>query len=427
MVSWNTLIGAYAEQGLGHDAFLTFHHMQVKDVKPDDVTFLSIIKACSTMPSPEHGNLVCTYVIDCGLESSRFVGNSLIDMYFKCGSVRDAYGVFECILETDMVSWNTLIVGNIDHQRYKEAFVIFKEMVSCDMDPDRITFDSLLEASTLLASMHYGRLVHFCIVSSAMESDLHLSNTLTDFYSACGRVEDAHNILGRSPEKSTGKWNTTTLRSSAAFHDGDDFRSLPDMMEEDMLASILKACSDVVAPEIGMLLHSSVIESSPGRSVSIGNTFIDMYLNCGNLEDACCVFKAMPERDVVTWTMMIGGYGNRGDYESANRAFKRMLWEGHKPVAITYICLLNACARAGLLDEGCFHLRSMMEIHGLAPAFDHYFAMVNLLGQLGRLAEAEDVLRTIPVSGGDIVGTRTLLSHCKVHGNEILGQQCIDP
>ena len=422
--TWNALISGYAQQGHGHDALLMFHHMQTKGVKPDDVTFISILKACSTMLSFEQGNLMHAYIIDSGLESLRFVGNSLIDMYLKCGSLRDAYDVFKCIPEGDVISWNTLIIGHIDHQQYKEAFAIFRQMLGCDMEPDLITFVSLLEATTFLALINHGQLIHFCIILSGAESNVYINNSLIDLYTRCGRVEDAHNVFDRLPEKNIGERNP--MLGNSAFHGGHD-DNLPKLMQDDDLTNILKTCSNVVALDAGRLFHSCIIESSPELGISINNTLIDMYINCGNLDDACRVFEMMPDRDVVTWTMMIGGYGHHGDYNMAHETLKRMLSGEHKPVEITYVCLLNACGRSGLLNEGCLHFRSMMEIHGLTPTLDHYFCLVNIFGQLGRLAEAEDVLLTIPFSGASVVGIRTLLNHCKVHGNEILGQQYVEP
>jgi hypothetical protein len=39
----------------------------------------------------------------------------------------------------------------------------------------------------------------------------------------------------------------------------------------------------------------------------VGNGLVHMYEKCGSMDDAQLVFERMEERDVITWTVMIGG------------------------------------------------------------------------------------------------------------------------
>jgi pentatricopeptide repeat protein len=47
IVSWNALIAGYAQQGDGCAALACFHEMQSHGLTPDDVTFLSVLSACT--------------------------------------------------------------------------------------------------------------------------------------------------------------------------------------------------------------------------------------------------------------------------------------------------------------------------------------------------------------------------------------------
>ena len=47
VVSWNTVIGGYAERGYGREALNCFEHMESEGLSPDGVTFLCLLNACS--------------------------------------------------------------------------------------------------------------------------------------------------------------------------------------------------------------------------------------------------------------------------------------------------------------------------------------------------------------------------------------------
>lgn len=428
IVTWNALIAANAHHGHGHDALLMFQTLQKEGIKPDDVTFISILKACSGAMALDQGKLIHAHIVGSGLESVLFVSNSLIDMYGKCGSLRDAYAVFRDLPKQDVVTWNTLIAGYAQHNHNSEALQIFQQMQEHGIEPDHVTFISTLQACSFLAALDYGKLIHVYIILSGIESDIYLHSSLIDMYTKCGSFEDAHGVFYQSSLQNMVMWNAMPASRTWHEHDEDSSKLL---QREAMVAygatfiNILKACSTLVALDLGRLFHSRVIETFLELDMSIGNALIDMYAKCGSLEDACSVFHKMPDRGVVTWTTMIGAYGHHSDYKLASQYFEKMLTEGLRPVEITYICLLTACSRAGLVKEGCHHFKSMIKAHGLTPTLDHYYCIVDLFGRSGRLAEAEDVLQTLPFMGPSVVGLRTLLNHCKLHGNVELGQRCI--
>jgi pentatricopeptide repeat protein len=82
----------------------------------------------------------------------------------------------------------------------------------------------------------------------------------------------------------------------------------------------------------------------------IGNAPVHMYEKCGSMDDARLVFHRMEERDVITWTVMIGGIIQQGFGGDAYDMFIRMQQECFEPDARTYVSILNACGSAGALD-----------------------------------------------------------------------------
>jgi pentatricopeptide repeat protein len=84
------------------------------------------------------------------------VGNSLVDMYAKCGSMENACKVFNKLPSWDVVSWNALLGGYAMHGHGKDVIKKFEWMWEESVQPNDITFICLL-----LACSHVG-LVLLC-------------------------------------------------------------------------------------------------------------------------------------------------------------------------------------------------------------------------------------------------------------------------
>lgn len=94
---------------------------------------------------------------------------------------------------------------------------------------------------------------------------------------------------------------------------------------------------------------------------------------------------------------------------------------GIKPDSVTFVGVLSACSHNGLIEEGYFQLKSMVDDFGLKPSLRHYACMVDLLGRSGRLEEAERFINDMQIKPDALVWG-TLLAACKVHGNVELGR-----
>ncbi len=74
----------------------------------------------------------------------------------------------------------------------------------------------------------------------------------------------------------------------------------------DHFVRLLNTCASVVALEVGRWAHDQIIQSGWDLGALVGNSLVDMYAECGNLEDAWRFFNKMASQDVVTWDAMIG-------------------------------------------------------------------------------------------------------------------------
>ncbi len=84
---------------------------------------------------------------------------------------------------------------------------------------------------------------------------------------------------------------------------------------------LLNTCAGLGALEDGRLVQEQLIQSGCESDVFVGNSLVDMYTKCGNLEDAWRVFNKMPSQNTVTWTTMILGHVKCGQGEKAPELF----------------------------------------------------------------------------------------------------------
>ncbi|KAG9440424.1 hypothetical protein H6P81_020589 [Aristolochia fimbriata] len=120
-VSWNALIGCHARKGEGEDALKLFLEMQRANFQPTRFTYSSVFSACASIGALEQGKWIHAHMIKSGEKLIAFVGNTLLDMYAKSGSVEDARKVFDRLDKSDVVTWNTILTACAQHGLGKET------------------------------------------------------------------------------------------------------------------------------------------------------------------------------------------------------------------------------------------------------------------------------------------------------------------
>ncbi len=83
--------------------------------------------------------------------------NSLIDMYAKCGSLEDAWSVFNTMCSHDVVTWNSLILGHVRCGQGLKALALFQQMQQGGMQPDPVTFVGVVNACASIAALEDGK------------------------------------------------------------------------------------------------------------------------------------------------------------------------------------------------------------------------------------------------------------------------------
>lgn len=113
VVAWTTMISGYTSCNLHGRAWVVFcGMMRCTDVRPNEFTLSSTLKACKGMSSSSRGALVHGLVVKQGMSASLYVSNALLDVYATCCvNMDEASAVFHEIRGKNDVCWTTLIAG----------------------------------------------------------------------------------------------------------------------------------------------------------------------------------------------------------------------------------------------------------------------------------------------------------------------------
>ncbi|KAM7472293.1 hypothetical protein LguiA_010476 [Lonicera macranthoides] len=146
VVSWTALISGCSRNGKYEYALKLSIQMQQEGINPNSATISSLIRACAGLSFLNKGKEIHCLSIRNGLIEDAFVATALIDMYSKCGSLKNAYEVFRKIQNKTLASWNSMIMGLAIYSLGKEAIALFNEMRELGFKPDAITFTALLSS-----------------------------------------------------------------------------------------------------------------------------------------------------------------------------------------------------------------------------------------------------------------------------------------
>ncbi|KAF9606049.1 hypothetical protein IFM89_022208 [Coptis chinensis] len=177
---------------------------------------------------------------------------------------------------------------------------------------------------------------------------------------------------------------------------------------------------------MGQSIHAYGEKTAYNASdIRVAHSLIDAYAKCGCIENAFKVFEdiSTERRNLVTWTSIISGFAMHGMAKEALEQFEEMEKEGLKANQITFLSILNACSHGGLVNEGLEFFRKMIIGCQIMPSIKHYGCMIDMLGRVGMLEEAEKIANGIPSEMVNVVVWRILLGACSVHGNVDIGNR----
>ncbi|KAJ7956679.1 Pentatricopeptide repeat-containing protein [Quillaja saponaria] len=428
LVSCNAMISGYTQEGdCGLEAVLVFSNMVREGMMLDHVSFTSALSACSQERNVELGKQIHALTIKTGHDAHVSVGNILISAYVKFEVVQDAKLVFQIMSDRNVVSWTTMICVNEE-----DAVSLFSAMRMQGVYPNDVTFIGLIHAITIRSMVKEGHMVHgFCIKTSFL-SETNVCNSLITMYAKFASMQESRRIFEELRCRETISWNALISGyAQNGLHQEALLTFLSAIIEtkpnQYTFGSVLSAIGSAedLSLKYGQQCHSNLLKLGLNTDPIVAAALLDMYAKRGNISESQKVFHETPKRSQFAWTSMISAYAQHGDYESVMDLFKEMENDGAKPDAITFLSVMTACCRKGMVEVGREFFDSMIKEYSIEPDPEHYSCMVDMLGRAGLLDEAEELAGQIP-GGPGLSVLQSLLGSCRIHGNMEMAERAAD-
>ncbi|XP_061347927.1 pentatricopeptide repeat-containing protein At5g19020, mitochondrial [Gastrolobium bilobum] len=299
-----------------------------------ELALVSALKSCSSLSTSYQGRQIHSLVFKLGLHSNTFIGNSLINLYAKCGLICGARLLFEACPTLDPVSCNimvsgyvkagqldnarqlfdimpgkgcvsytTMIMGLVQNECFEEALEVFKDMRSDGVVPNDLTLVNVISACSHFGEILNCRMIHALAIKLFVEGLVLVSTNLMHAYCLCSGIGEARRLFDKMPERNLVSWNV----------------------------------------------------------------MLNGYAKAGLVDTARELFERIPDKDVISWGTMIDGYIQMDCLHEALMVYHAMLQTGQGPNEVMVVNLISACGRLTAIGDG-------QQLHGtvVKRGFDCY-------------------------------------------------------
>eukprot|EP01018_Ginkgo_biloba_P019327 Gb_27416 [translate_table: standard] len=409
--------------------------MEHGGIWPDSSTYAYLLQDCIKRKALTEGKVVHTHINQTGIKPNIILGNRLVIMYSKFGSLDEARRVLDDMPERNVVTWTIMIGAYVRCGYGDEALRLFYQMQRVGIQLDQFAFTSLLPACANLASLEHGQELHGSIVKRGFQLDVCVGTALVDMYAKCERIENARQVFDKMPIQNVVSWNAMIsgyVRNSYIDEALDLFQKMPErnvVSWTAMIAGYAQIGNVDEAlnlfqkmPERNVVSWNAMIagfmqngrlneamelfQLMPERNVASWNAVITGFAQFGNLEKALKLFLKMPERNVVSWTTMIAGYAQNGHLNGALQLFQNMPERN----VISWNAMIAGFAKNGHLDEALKLFQKMPERNVVS-----WNEIIEGFAQNGQFDEAIKLFEKMPKR--NVVSWTVMIAGYAQHGH----------
>ncbi|CAL9107231.1 unnamed protein product [Musa textilis] len=289
---------------------------------------------------------------------------------------------------------------------------------------DAHTFPLAFKLCSLLSAFAEAVSLHAHLVKLGLAAtSVHSLNALVTLYSNFGHLDLARQLFDRIPARTVSSWSAMIAGYDRNAQPREALFTFLGMLEagvshdEAALVSTIAACTHGGCLEFGKAIHACATVYGLGlESVGFATALVDLYAKCGEVDSAREVFERMTQRNVLSWSAMIGGLATHGRAPEAIKLFDEMVEAGVRPTSVTMTNVLSACSHVGLVDQGLRLFKLMKEEYGTEPRVEHCGCVVDLLGRAGLFHQAREFISTMPTPATAAIW-RSLLGAACTHGD----------
>ncbi|KAL8218803.1 hypothetical protein R6Q57_022176 [Mikania cordata] len=348
-----------------------------------------------------------------------FIWNRVLEMCCKCESFLDAHKVFDEMPERNLASWGILIYAYMEAGHLGEAMKLFSSMES--VKSDAAMYISILKSLVSSSRLQLGKQMHSLVIKNGFTRVAKIDTVLLNMYAKCECLESAELIFNQMDEKNVVAWTSlmvSYMQIEKSVQVVDMFLEMIKEgveMDEYVFSIVLKACAFLKNEEIGQQIHGNVLKLGMANDVSVGTPLVDLYVKCSNIESASRAFGSISEPNAFSWSVLITGYSQAGEFDKCLKIFKSLKSMDVELNAFIYTSIFQACSAVTDISFGSQAHGDAIK-RGLVSYPYGESAMITMYAKCGRLDYARQVFESIKKPPDNVTWTAIIAGYA-YHGN----------
>ncbi|KAJ7949812.1 Pentatricopeptide repeat-containing protein [Quillaja saponaria] len=271
LISYNTIVDAYAKKLNHEEAFELYHEIQDAGFGASSFTFASLLSGAASLGAIGKGEQIHARALKSGFGSDQCIQNALISMYSRCANLQACVQVFSDMGDRNVISWTAVITGFAKHGFATKALEMFHEMLETGVKPNEVTYIAVLSACSHVGLIDEGW-KHF--------------NSMQKKHGVIPRMEHYAcmvDLLGRSG----------SLLEAIKF-----INSMPFKADALVWRTFLGSCRIHGNTELGEHAAKMILEQEPHDPAAY-ILLSNLYASAGKWEDVATIRKIMKEKNLI--------------------------------------------------------------------------------------------------------------------------------
>lgn len=318
-----------------------------------------------------------------------FPYNSIISRYAAIGEVSTARKLFDRMPERNVVSHNTMIKAYCRDEDLGEAWKLFSEMRHSEFMPTEFTFGGMLSCPAMAFSEGL-QLLALILKCGYLETDAYVGTALMGMFGKLGCLDEAIHVFEAMPFKNLVTWNCLISLFGQYGLVKDSILLFLELVRtglvisESSLVAVLSGLTGKYDLELGKQVHNLALKFGLDGSLLVSNSLIHMYAKCIDICSAEKMFEGLPDKDNVSWNILIRAMTRADRPEKAFELFFNMCGRGILPNETTFTSILSSLSSVKLPFYGQYiHAKTIktnldLDVYVGSALIDFYAKVGNL-------------------------------------------------
>mmetsp|Transcript_96432 Transcript_96432/g.176589 ORF Transcript_96432/g.176589 Transcript_96432/m.176589 type:complete len:1096 (+) Transcript_96432:146-3433(+) len=376
------------------------------DSAPSDVAkHITMMRNCAAEGNLQGAKSVFDTLKSSGVDLNSVIYNTMLDACVECRDLKAAEAWMEQTKQAgmaDVVSFNTLIKAHLMYENFDKARSVMEEMKKEGLQPNRVTFNELINAMVTKGGQARRRQTWDII--SEMKAAGVKPNQVT-----CS-------ILLKSLNANSDQ--TDILMTMELIN------TMEEPMDEVLLSSVVEACVRIGKPDL-LATKLKQLQGNSAVAVNGSHTFGSLIKAYGHAKDMAGVWrcwKEMRSRHIkptsITLGCMVEAVVSNGDTEGAYELIHQMQDDEQCRSALNsviYCSVLKGFTREKKLDRVWAVYEEMIQ-KGVEMSIVTYNTLIDACARCGRMEQVPDIMANLQKHGvrpNVITFSTTLKGHCQ--------------